>query len=54
MNMSNPEQVVTAKERLAFLKRQGWREDMTTSQKQEIESAWTDADIRMAIDMNLA
>jgi hypothetical protein len=54
MNMENPEAAVTAEERLAFLKRQGWREDMATSQKQEIEDAWTDADIRMAIDMNLA
>lgn len=45
---------VTVEERREFLRRQGWREDLTASQKQEIESLWTDSDIRMAIDLNLA
>lgn len=51
--MGNTE-VVTAEERLAFLKRQGLREDMSAAEQEAITSHWTDADIRMAIDMNLA
>jgi hypothetical protein len=52
--MGNPESIITTEERSAFLRRQGWRDDMPDAEKQKIEAPWTDTDIRMAIDMNLA
>jgi hypothetical protein len=52
--MGNPEDTITSEERSAFLRRQGWHDDMSASEKQSIEASWTDADIRMAIDLNLA
>lgn len=50
----NSAPIVTPEERLAFLKRQGWREDLSAAEQQKIEASWTDDEIRMAIDLNLA
>lgn len=44
---------IDPQERLEFLKRQGWREDMTADEKKNIEDHWTDADIDMANTLNL-
>lgn len=43
-----------SQERLDFLKRHGWREDMTADEKKKLEAYWTDADIEMANALNLA
>jgi len=42
---------VTSEEKINFLKRQGWKEDLPPDEKNLIESAWTEADIEMATEM---
>ncbi len=44
---------VTDEERQNFLNRQGWKQASSDDRK-TIENTWTDAIIRMAIDLNLA
>lgn len=45
---------VSPEEKIAFLKRQGWREDLPQDRKDSILAMWSDADIEMAIALNLA
>lgn len=45
---------VTDQERLDFLRRQGWRDDMNPEDKKQIEDCWTEADIEMAVTLNIA
>lgn len=46
------DELVTDKERIEFMLRRGWA-NANAVQRQELTEHWTDARIRMAIDMGL-
>ena len=43
--------MVTAEERMEFLKQRGWRETMSQEDKARLEEQWDDDDIELATNL---